>query len=139
MGLLSFLKGLFGLRHKRRRKKGKRRKKKRRPVICNILRFYVGSYVSDSGDFDYDVNYKVKGKVRKRILQRPRRGEESDIFKLIQLTPVAKSAFVRITKTDVSTGSWRGMKHRPSYVKSWHVILKKSHGKKPKILKLNTK
>jgi hypothetical protein len=80
----------------KRRKKGKNKKRKKRIPTANKIRFWIGDYYGESSDIF--VRYKVRGKVKTRILKK----EPNQ--KLIELTPITSTATVKLTEENIFHG-----------------------------------
>jgi hypothetical protein len=130
---MSFLSSLYQLIFGSKQRKPKRvYKKKGKLSKCNILRFNEGVYASDSGFSDYKSYYSViTGNVKKKILKRYPKQEDTYMFNYVQLTPLTKTAYVRVIHeyTPVSPSGHRGKT-------IWNILLIKSRFRRT-IIKLD--
>ena len=75
----------------------------------------------------------MNGKIEKKILKRPKKGELTFQFTYVEISPVTDSAYIRIVKrglTNRFAPASRGFKQ------TYNIILYKTD-KKPRIIRLN--
>ncbi len=133
MGIFNFWKRIFEVKPRRVRTPRTRRV---RPSIGNVLELDVGRYLEDEAHGnDYAISFKVKrGRVKKTVLRRMKKHENTYMFNRLELTPITQSAYVVVIKETMVPMHLQIPKKK--WV--WKVILKKTKkGRRPLRIKIS--
>lgn len=134
MRITNWIRNVFGF--STHRESRNHQKKKSKLSIANALILKEGRYCAENFDNcnDFEVRLKIKsGSIKRTLLKKMRKGEDTYMFNIYKITPKTTKALVLVIKENIVPsvmGRWK----KPTRV--WRILLIKNKRKRERILRI---